>query len=788
MSASQSNDLFPAEDQNNNQNLTGTKEDLSEIDLELSTDPLEVRETYFPPANLTDNAKTVLDKRYLMKDSKGNIIETPKELFMRVAKAIAEAEEKYGGDIKETAEKFYQIMASLDFLPNSPTLMNAGRSLGQLSACFVLPIEDSMEGIFETVKNTALIHKSGGGTGFSFSRLRPKNSSVRSTAGTASGPVSFMSVFNTATETVKQGGTRRGANMAILRVDHPDILEFIGCKTGEFNYTNFNISVAVTDKFMEAVVDGTEYKLISPHNSEVVRELPAKEVFDKIVEGSWRNGEPGIVFIDRINKDNPTPELGEIESTNPCGEQPLLPYESCNLGSINLNHMVKNGEVDWKRLRDTIHTSVHFLDNVIDMNRFPLKEIAEMTRKTRKIGLGVMGFADMLYQLGIPYDSEDGIAKAEEVMTFFRKEARQKSKDLAKERELYPAWREGKLPLRNSTVTTIAPTGTISMIADCSSGIEPNFSLAYTKNVLDGQNLHYLNKHFRRAAEEGGFYSKELVQKLANGETLESIEEIPPETRKVFRTSRDIDANWHIQMQATFQKYTDNAVSKTINFANTATKDEVAEAFMKAYRYGCKGLTVYRDGSREIQVLEAGKKQKEKGKPEKASPRPRSRPRLTHGMTERVITGEGTLYVTINEDSEGLCEVFASIGKHGGNVAAQSEAIGRLISLALRCGIDARSVINQLKGIAGPNQVWEDGQLILSTPDAIGKVLERYISRKEEKEKNVSETSKISKSKEKIIETQTVRPLGETCPDCGGIVVLEEGCATCHSCGYSRCG
>jgi ribonucleoside-diphosphate reductase alpha chain len=788
MSASPPNELFPAEEQNNTRNLTESQEELSEIDLELSTDPLEVRETIFTPANLTDNAKTVLDKRYLMKDPEGKVKETPKDLFLRVANAIALAEENYGGEKEEIAKKFYRLMASLDFLPNSPTLMNAGRSLGQLSACFVLPIEDSMEGIFETVKNTAMIHKSGGGTGFSFSRLRPKDSSVRSTAGTASGPVSFMSVFNTATETVKQGGTRRGANMAILRVDHPDILDFITCKTGEFNYTNFNISVAVTDKFMDAVNSGFEYKLISPHTSEVVRELPARDVFDKIVEGSWRNGEPGIVFIDKINNYNPTPELGEIESTNPCGEQPLLPYESCNLGSINLDHMVKDGDIDWSKLRDTIHTAVHFLDNVIDMNQFPLKEIAEMTRKTRKIGLGVMGFADMLYQLGIPYDSDQGITKAEEVMSFFRKEARQKSKELAKERGLYPAWREGKLPQRNSTVTTIAPTGTISMIADSSGGIEPNFSLAYTKNVLDGQNLHYLNKHFKNAAEEGGFYSEELVKKLADGENLDSIEEIPPRIKKIFRTSRDIDAIWHIRMQATFQKYTDNAVSKTINFANSATKEDIANAFQMAYRMECKGLTVYRDGAREVQVLESGKKSKDKEKPEKASPRPRNRPRLTYGVTERVITGEGTLYVTINEDSAGLCEVFASIGKHGGNVAAQSEAIGRLISLALRCGIDARSIINQLKGIAGPNQVWEDGQLILSTPDAIGKVLERYISRKEEKEKTTVKTDKISQSKDEVADTPKPYALGESCPDCGGIVVLEEGCATCHSCGYSRCG
>lgn len=758
------------------------EENMSEVDLELSTDPLEIRETYFPPANLSANAKTVLERRYLKKDEEGNVIETPKELFTRVAITVAAADENYGGAPQESAEVFYKMMASLDFLPNSPTLMNAGRSLGQLSACFVLPIDDSMDKIFETVKDTALIHKSGGGTGFSFSRLRPKNSTVSSTAGTASGPVSFMQVFNAATETVKQGGTRRGANMAIMQVDHPDILEFIDCKNSEFNLTNFNISVAVSDHFMDAVAAGMEYRLIAPHNHEVVSELPAREVFDKIVDGAWRNGEPGIIFIDRINLDNPTPELGAIESTNPCGEQPLLPYESCNLGSINLDHMVKEGEVDWKKLGKTVQLAVHFLDNVIDVNKYPLEKIAEMTRKTRKIGLGVMGFADLLCQLRIPYDSEEGVAKAEEIMSFIQKEARRKSRELGKERGVYPAWQEGRLPLRNATVTTVAPTGTISMIADASSGVEPNFSLVYTKKVLDGESLSYLNRHFEEAAKDGGFYNEELVKALARGESLDKFDAIPRSIREVFHISPQIDYKWHIRMQAAFQKFTDNAVSKTINFPNSAMREDIYEAFLMAYRLGCKGLTVYRDGSRRVQVLVSGDENASQGNPERASARPRNRPRLTEGVTERVNTGDGTLYVTINEDGEGWCEVFASIGKHGGNAAAQSEAIGRLISLGLRCGIDVQSIIKQLKGIAGPNPVWEDGQLILSTPDAIGKVLERRIARKDETEKSKQKSDKQA-------ESTANEPLftGEICPDCGGIVVKEEGCATCHSCGFSRC-
>ena len=750
-------------------------EEITEHDIELNTHTFEISEVPFTPARLSENAITVLEKRYLIKDANSKPIETPQELFRRVAKTIAAVDADYGGDPAEMEELFYRLMNSLDFLPNSPTLMNAGRELGQLSACFVLPIEDSMEGIFETVKRTALIHKSGGGTGFSFSRLRPKNSPVRSTAGTASGPVSFMHVFNAATETVKQGGARRGANMAILRSDHPDIMEFITCKTAENHLTNFNISIAVTDEFMKAVDTGGEYQLIDPHTKEPTVKVSAREVFDKIVECAWRNGEPGMVFIDRINEDNPTPGLGEIESTNPCGEQPLLPYESCNLGSINLDHMVNDRVIDWKKLRKTVHLAVHFLDNVIDVNKLPLPQIEEMTLKTRKIGLGVMGFADMLCQQRIPYDSEEALAKAEEVMSFIKEEARQKSRELAKTRGVYPALIEGSMPLRNSTITTIAPTGTIAMIADASSGIEPNFALAFTKTVLDGENLHYLNRRFEEAAKAGGFYSEELVEALSNGEPLSKFKHIPEGIRRIFRTSHQIEAKWHIRMQAAFQKFTDNAVSKTINFSKNAGENDVREAFLTAYKLKCKGLTVYRDGCRKSQVLKSGDdSESEDISLQKVSPHPRKRPRITKGVTERVNTGEGMLYVTINEDMEGLCEVFASIGKHGGNVAAQSEAIGRLISLCLRCGIDAKSIIKQLKGIAGPDQVWENGDLILSTPDAIGKVLERYINSRGE-----GDNPPIGDEPE----NGTI----EICPDCGGFLVYQEGCETCRSCGYSKC-
>ncbi|HEY96702.1 MAG TPA: vitamin B12-dependent ribonucleotide reductase, partial [Dehalococcoidia bacterium] len=607
--------------------------------------------------DLTDTALHVLERRYLIKDKNGKVEETPEKLFRRVASAIARAEHIYNPevDVKPVEGDFYRMMASLEFLPNSPTLMNAGKEMGQLSACFVLPVEDSMESIFDAVKYTALIHKSGGGTGFSFSRLRPENDMVGSTGGVASGPVSFMRAFDTVTDVTKQGGTRRGANMGILNIDHPDIMKFITAKEKMDALTNFNISVALTSDFMEAVKSDAEYELINPHNNEVTGKLNAKEVFDKIVDMAWRTGDPGIVFIDRINKDNPTPHLGNIESTNPCGEQPLLPYESCNLASINLSKMVKARgnacEIDYDKLADTVKKGVRFLDDVIDVNRFPLEQIAEMTRKTRKIGLGIMGFADMLVMLGVPYNSREALKVAAELMGFINEQATRASVALAEERGVFPAF-EGSIydkpngpRLRNATRTTIAPTGTLSMIAGCSSGIEPLFALSYTKTVLDGTPFVEVNPYFEKAARDGGFYSEELMKKLAEGAHLADIKGVPEEVIKLFVTAHEITPEWHVKMQAAFQRATDNAVSKTINFPQDATREDVANAYKLAYEEGLKGITIYRDRSRDTQVLTTGKKEKAEEAPKKLTPR--KRPTETTATVARVSTGCGSLYITV---------------------------------------------------------------------------------------------------------------------------------------------
>jgi ribonucleoside-diphosphate reductase alpha chain len=562
------------------------------------------------------NSLAVLKGRYLLKDPAGNIIETPEELFRRVAENISLAEPKYGGDAEKAEKKFYEAITSMKFMPCSPTLMNAGAPLQQLSACFVLPVGDSIKEIFESVKQTAIIHQSGGGTGFSFSRIRPRNDIVISTKGVASGPLSFIRVFDTATDVINQGGKRRGANMGILRVDHPDIMDFIVAKEKTTVLNNFNLSVALTDKFMEAVKKGEDYDLISPKTHKPVKKLNAKKVFDLIVLMAWKNGEPGIVFIDKINKDNPTPEIGEIESTNPCGEQPLLPYESCNLGSINLAKYVKEDRtIDWNGLRDCCKLSVHFMDNVIDMNNLPLPQIEEMTRSNRKIGIGVMGWADMLYQLRIPYNSEEAIQLAEKVMKFVDDEIRIASEELAAKRGPFPNIQKSiyknKTPIRNAARTTIAPTGTISMIADCSSGIEPLFSIAYVKRVMEGQELVYINQHFKNALRDAGLYSDNIVQKVTDRASIQDVEEIPEELRKVFVTAFDITPEWHVRMQAAFQKYTNNAVSKTVNFPNDATTADVEQVYMLAYDTGCKGVTVYRDGSREGQILNVKSEKKE---------------------------------------------------------------------------------------------------------------------------------------------------------------------------------
>ncbi|MBI2853212.1 MAG: vitamin B12-dependent ribonucleotide reductase [Chloroflexi bacterium] len=748
---------------------------------------------------LTDNARQVLEKRYLQKDKQGRAIEKPEDMFRRVAKTIAWAEIIYEpkADVTYWEEAFYRAMISLDFLPNSPTLMNAGRELGQLSACFVLPIEDSMESIFDAVKYTALIHKSGGGTGFSFSRLRPEKDRVGSTGGVASGPVSFMRAFDVATDVIKQGGMRRGANMAILSVDHPDIMRFITAKEESTALNNFNLSVAVTSEFMEAVKADADYNLINPHTKEVHSCLNAREVFEKIVDMAWRTGDPGVVFIDRINQDNPTPHLGRIESTNPCGEQPLLPYESCNLGSINLSRMVravgKGYEVDYDRLARTVRLAVRFLDNVIDVNNFPLPQIEEMTKKTRKIGLGVMGFADMLIRLGIPYDSEEGLKVGEKVMAEIQRHAAEASRELAQERGVFPAFQGSvydKLGerVRNATRTTIAPTGTLSIIAGCSSGIEPLFALSYVRNILDGARLVEVHPYFEAAAKSQGFYSEDLMGKLASGTALHDIDGIPERVKRVFVTAHDIIPEWHVRMQAAFQNSTNNAVSKTVNFPHQATRDDVAKVYTMAYDMELKGITIYRDRSRDTQVLttgstgsrQAGKAQNvEISQPDKLVPRPR--PKVTTGVTEKVTTGCGSIYVTVNFDERGICEVFLLLGKAGGCASAQLEAIGRLVSISLRSGIDITSIYEQLRGIRCPSIAWEEGKAVLSCADAIASVLEKHIKGDDDDSASGSDTIA------RVLDSGPVRNIAGQCPDCGGILAYQEGCFKCPACGYTKC-
>nr|MDO8135360.1 adenosylcobalamin-dependent ribonucleoside-diphosphate reductase [Candidatus Njordarchaeum guaymaensis] len=1094
---------------------------------------------------LTENATRVLEKRYLTKDENGRLVETAEGMFRRVAHNIAQAELKYNpkANVKKVEDEFYEVMSKLEWLPNSPTLMNAGKELQQLSACFVLPVEDSLEGIFEALKQTALIQKSGGGTGFSFSRLRPKNDLVKSTMGVSSGPVSFMKVFNSATDAIKQGGTRRGASMAILRVDHPDILEFITAKSDEKELTNFNISVAATDKFMEAMEKDEEYELVNPRNGKPFKKLRAKTVFDLIVQMAWRSGEPGLIFLDRMNQANPTPSIGAIESTNPCGEQPLLPYESCNLGSINLSKMVgmdgKKGElvIDFEKLGKIVRIATRFLDNVIDMNRYPVKKIEENTLANRKVGLGVMGFADLLIKLGIPYNSDESVRTAEKIMKFIHERAVEASVGLAKERGVFPNFEKSiyypnGLRLRNATLTTIAPTGTISIIAgcvvgdtlvhttegkirirdlvgreplvycsgndgieirkahgirktreqaevwkvrfdnddvliatpdhpimlstgafrelgklevgdsvrcfekhvwiskelgqksglfvlymtnqprkyehiaageykigrrlnkdevvhhlngnrldnsvsnlavmpkdqhailhsnntivgwsrrnagktyeeifgldratsrkylqslqrsgernpmhgrklseeerklisvktkeamqkpeirqkfmkamkerskspwlekirkrnkkdftgkppwnkgltkedprilgystrskmtknkrsvgnhkvvsvdfygyedvynmevevahnyvangvvvhNCSSGIEPLFALAYVRHVLDRAELAEVNPLFEQVARQEGFYSEQLMKTIAEEGSIQNVPDIPELVKRIFVTAHDIDPDWHVRIQAAFQKHTNNAVSKTINFKSTATIDDVREAFLLAYKLGCKGITVYRDKSREEQVLtvgvrkdtkveekkeEEGEKRKE-GEGEETRERivPRTRPQVTTGRTYKMMTGCGNLYVTINEDEKGLCEVFTHIGKTGGCAAAQSEAVSRMISLALRSGVDVDSVIKQLGGIrcASP-RITPDGT-ILSCPDAIGKAIAKHIGKEPP-----NSTGSLSMT-EPFAKVGGVKGYAGVCPDCGEVLEYIEGCVLCRSCGYSKC-
>ena len=733
-------------------------------------------------AGLSKNALTVLEKRYLKRDLSGKALETPADMFRRVASAIAAADAVFDkkADLGALSDKFYSLMTDFEFLPNSPTLMNAGRELGQLSACFVLPVGDSMEEIFEAVKYTALIHKSGGGTGFSFSRLRPANDVVMSTTGISSGPLSFMRVFDVATETIKQGGTRRGANMAILRVDHPDIMDFIMCKADQRQLNNFNISVGITEAFMKAVDADEDYSLMNPRDKSPAGTLNARKVFNRIVKQAWENGEPGIIFLDRLNKDNPTPHIGEIESTNPCGEQPLLPYESCNLGSINLSKLVVHGRVNWDRLKEVVHLAVHFLDNVIEVNNYPLAQIDEMTRSNRKIGLGVMGWADMLIMLGVPYDSPAAIKLGEQVMKFINDEGHAASRALAKTRGAFPNFkgsiydRPGAEPIRNATVTTIAPTGTISIIANASSGVEPLFAVSYVRQVMDKNILVEVNPLFEKIAKSEGFYSEELMQRIAAHGTIHDINDIPETLRELFVTAHDISPEVHIAMQAAFQLHTDNAVSKTVNFPNDATMEDVEKVYRLAYQSNCKGVTIYRDGSRDEQVLSVGKKEEVKQVAavhvEDKRAVKRERPKALKGWTYQMQTGCGPLYITINEDNSGLFEVFTTMGKAGGCAASQCEAIGRMVSLAWRSGIQGRSVVKQLLGISCHSPSGFGDNKVLSCADAVAKAIQSHLTLTGHTD--LVEAPSFDKG---------------ACPECGGVVEHEGGCAVCRVCGYSEC-
>ena len=726
-------------------------------------------ETGTMSVRFSENARRVLERRYLKKTAAGKPAETPEAMLRRVAHHVAMGDALCGEENAAAAseERFFGMMADLHFLPNSPTLMNAGQPLGQLAACFVLPVDDAMESIFDAVKHTAMIHKSGGGTGFSFSRIRPANDTVSTTTGVSSGPLSFISVFDVATEAVKQGGTRRGANMGVLRIDHPDIEAFIAAKRNSSGLTNFNLSVAVTDTFLKALEEGGTYDLVNPRTGRSVRQLPAAKVFDLITASAWEGGEPGIIFLDRINQDNPTPSLGAIEATNPCGEQPLLAYESCTLGSINLSRMVSAKGIMFARLKKTVHTAVHFLDNVIEVNKYPLPQIREMSLQTRKIGLGIMGFADMLIKLGIPYDSDEAIEQAETVMAFIGQEARCMSAELGRRRGNFSAYGGSVFNgtdtpfMRNATVTTIAPTGTISLIAGTSSGIEPLFAVAHVRHVLEDQTLPEIHPLFVALAKKEGFYSKALVAAVAESGSIQGMEAVPLRIQHLFRTAHEIAPQAHVRVQAAFQKHTDNAVSKTVNFPADATVEDVAAVFRQAAQAGCKGVTIYRYGSRRDQVLSLGSVQKET---ERIAPRPR--PERTYGLTERISTGCGKLYVTINSDEKGICEVFAQMGKTGGCASSQIEAAGRLISLALRSGVKVTSIIKQMNGIRCPSPTWQNGKMVLSCPDAMAQVL-----------KHVTLTS----------DSENPMPAAGACPECGGGLVHAEGCLNCRECGYSKC-
>tara|TARA_E500000331_G_scaffold281500_1_gene274963 strand:+ start:99 stop:2480 length:2382 start_codon:yes stop_codon:yes gene_type:complete len=758
----------------------------------------------FKPAEINENAQVVLEHRYLLKDDNGDLAEDADGLFRRVADALAKPDKTYGAtkeEVNETAEEFYQMLSSLDFLANSPTLMNAGTKAGTLSACFVLPLEDSMEGIMKTAHDAAMVQKYGGGTGFALSELRPKGARIKTTHGKACGPIAALKLLSSVSTLVTQGGKRDGANMAVMNVHHPDIEEFIDCKTQEGAIHNFNISVGATDAFMKAVKNNEEFEMIDPTSKKVVGKKNAKKLFNKIVKGAWKNGEPGIIFLDEVNRKSPVSHLGEMTATNPCGEQPLLPNESCNLGSINLSKFLNdsNTEVDWSKLRKTTRTATHFLDNTIDANKYAIPEIKKANKLSRKIGLGVMGFADMLIKMKVSYDSERAVSLGRDVMSFIQTESDKMSEEIAAKKGPFEGWEgsrpqiAGDKPIRNACRLTVAPTGTISMIAGCSSGIEPVFSLAYRKhNILEGKTLYYVDKNFEDVAKERDFYNEDLLEHLSNGGSLQDRDDVPEDVKEVFRTAPDINPEYHVKMQAAFQESVDAGISKTINFRNEATEEEIDETYMLAWELKCKGITVYRAGSRDKEVLTTGTNEDENATESLVENETfvsaQDRPSELFGVTRRVYTGRGNLYVTVNMSKDGKpFELFAALGKAGGNDSAMAEAVSRMVSLTLRSGLDPRESIEQLKGITDV-PAWNEGELIRSVPDAIANVLEKIYQPKDESQISISsEVEVVDDSKLATQENVANILQADICPECPEAMVYEEGCQKCYSCGYSKC-
>ncbi|HEX5430055.1 MAG TPA: adenosylcobalamin-dependent ribonucleoside-diphosphate reductase [Patescibacteria group bacterium] len=840
--------------------------------------------------SFSENALKMMKKRYLLRDEQGTILENPAQMLHRIAHALADVEKQYGKnpyDTEQIEKDFFYIMANKEFTPAGRTITNAGAPSPVVANCIVLPIKDSMDGIFQTLKDAAMLQKAGSGLGFSFTHLRPAGSIVKKSQGMASGPISFLQVYNQAFGVIKQQG-RHGANMAILRVDHPDILDFIHCKRVEGDIRNFNISVGMTDEFMDAVINRPNEPWLCKFDGEIMKprritrdshglitnieelDMTAKEMMDEIVYGAWRNGEPGVVFLDVVNKTNPLPELGEIDACNPCGEQFLHHYDVCNLGSINLAAFVKNGRVDYDRLRFVTRTATRLLDNVVDSTNFPVKAVDDMSRNSRRLGLGIMGFADMLYQMHIRYDSPEGYAMAESVMRTIQEEAHQTSQDLAKEKGVFPLYdlsiyKKLGIPMRNTMVTTVAPTGSISMFFDTASGCEPNFALAYTKQDKDRVKYLYVNQYLEKELKDRGLYTQELMDQIIQEGSVTNISGLPEDIKETYRVSMDISAESHIRVQASFQKWVDNSISKTINFPYSATQEDVIKGYILAWQMGCKGCTVYRDGSRELQVLNINKNMTADGKtiapteasktlaqqepstpapqpqptpmpnPEPIKPEqpvqpkmvvnnisPRKRPDVMQGSTYKITTAYGNLYVTINEDQFGAFEVFSQLGKAGGFFGAQTEAICRMISLALRSGISIGNVIEQLKGIRGPDPVFHNGERILSLPDAIANVLENHLKRGQTELKlefpkvaapegraslnGVERESPKIEVKQPVYQTVTTQPEASSgmtytqkasiadmghapaCPDCSSMMVMAEGCMKCEVCGYSKCG